>query len=481
MRFLQSVQQLSTSHSEAATIISRTEGKLDEIGGITRQTQLALHELADRFVHRENEADLRDARSIVRMTGAVEAMLQEFLAEHLSGIVIPTQRTREKSISMEAANTSGLKRKNVHHTYGQQSLLSEQDQCIADLSDPALRSGWNPDDEDIPHIEKTSKSQTKLGEVYIRTVSITYASLDEMAHATLPPSFETSPDPGHFPVTITKTDILLIPRHWSYERGATISCHHVSGPSSTLSDISFSMKTFRRAQGPSDAIPGHARHIHQHAKRRTEQSRRAKVQQSPLLMYTAFKTAFVANRLWKSKWDKSGSQFSITKPIPRNSFDGEINDAMDLVHLWLASGLDADFYKAAFPGDTAKTKEQCETIFRSSSTRSREFQRLRLEYVYSLVMETVLKSLQNEWNNGFLLDIIHQDYWDRCEALALSSSIAITVGDRFTRFATGVAGFYTQERAKLKRTIEWKSEYSGSRDNRRVPSTTTQNNHRLSK
>jgi len=60
--------------------------------------------------------------------------------------------------------------------------------------------------------------------------------------------------------------------------------------------------------------------------------------------------------LWKLKSGKAASQLSIAKPIPGNSLDDEINVALNLVYLWVRSGFNAEFHKAAFPGDMAKTK-----------------------------------------------------------------------------------------------------------------------------
>lgn len=97
---------------------------------------------------------------------------------------------RQERLSLEAEKVSPkLKRSDVLHMHGQQARLSELDQWIADLSDPSFADCWIQT-EDLHHTEKTSKSLTKLGEVYIRTISTTYGSADEMVHTSLPPSFK---------------------------------------------------------------------------------------------------------------------------------------------------------------------------------------------------------------------------------------------------------------------------------------------------
>jgi len=91
---LETIQQLSTSHSEATRIISRTEGKIQDIGGITKQTQLALHELANRFILRDNATMTQDDDIFRSLIGAFESMLSDQFSKHMSQLTLANRQTQ---------------------------------------------------------------------------------------------------------------------------------------------------------------------------------------------------------------------------------------------------------------------------------------------------------------------------------------------------------------------------------------------------
>jgi hypothetical protein len=62
------------------------------------------------------------------------------------------------------------------------------------------------------------------------------------------------------------------------------------------------------------------------------------------LLYTAFKAAFVARMVFESGRYKK-NQLASRTVVSRSPFGNEINDIIDLVRLWINSGLDADFYQ----------------------------------------------------------------------------------------------------------------------------------------
>lgn len=75
---------------------------------------------------------------------------------------------------------------------------------------------------------------------------------------------------------------------------------------------------------------------------------------SKALFNTAFKAAFVARMILESRRHQK-KRSARRALVPRDSFDDEINDIIELIHLWINSGLDADFYQYAFPDDMTQT------------------------------------------------------------------------------------------------------------------------------
>jgi len=143
---------------------------------------------------------------------------------------------------------------------------------------------------------------------------------------------------------------------------------------------------------------------------------------SQSLLFTAFQAAFIAINACKSGKIKI-KKLSLETPLPRSSFDEEINDILELVHLWLNSGLEADFYKDAFPSDTTAIKQRSESVFNAINRRTVSLERLRHEYILRLILEIMARCSGEDWLGGKDLYAIHQSHWERCQHIVLSSTL----------------------------------------------------------
>jgi hypothetical protein len=93
------------------------------------------------------------------------------------------------------------------------SSLSELDQKLAELTDTRPNDTMRGTDSGgVPEIKKTSKYKTWLGEDYMRTVIMTYSSEDGIAPAAFFSCSRLFWEPISFPITMTKTDVLLLRR-----------------------------------------------------------------------------------------------------------------------------------------------------------------------------------------------------------------------------------------------------------------------------
>lgn len=407
----QSIRQLSNSQIESTTIMSRTEGKIEELSKITKETQVAFREFAGRIADRAQENRIQD-----QYVQNIQRTLQQLFVEHISGIV-----ARPNSL------TPGVHDR-VEKLPMPSSRISELDQRLADLLNPSSTSTPREDDgKNTPEIEKASKYKTCLGEVYMRTIVMTCTSASEIANSAFPSWSSFISEPITFPITMTKTDILLLPRTWGLTRGATIRCLQFSGASTRVSDISIKIQNFRTLGGDGDLNQCETGYVDGEKSKRKSTHRDLKGKLSntlQFLLYTAFRAAFLAIKVCGSRNDKK-RQLSMKKPIPRSSFDEEINDIFELVHLWVSSGLEADFYTDAFPSDTTAVKQQCDSVFNAGNRKVGSIQRLRHEYILRLVLEMAAKCSGEDWLEGKDLHSIHQTHWERCQLLALSSTLDI--------------------------------------------------------
>ncbi|PMD29579.1 hypothetical protein L207DRAFT_642337 [Hyaloscypha variabilis F] len=398
---LESIQRLSTSHSEATRIVSRTEGRIQDIGGITNQTQLTLRELANRFILRDNATHMSQLTLADRQTQHRETNMESAPAD--SQNICSSARTSTDSEDCALVNGKCLKSR------------SPIEQRILELSG---HEQTNPADHDSnsnrPSVEKISKYATELGEVIMRTVSTMYLSMEPMDLLDLPSSFHAGlNESAHFPVTITTTEILLIPHRWAHTRGATLLCQRLSGQVMDISEMSLEMRDFKSHRASKNNRTKLRKAPLDKARMRDPQSPLTAQGRtgSSLLLYTAFRMAFLATQTQSKQQGRPHTQLISRKPISRDSFDDEINDAIDSVYLWINSGLDSDFYRQAFPGDVAETTEQCEVILRTGMQSMAGIQRVRLEYASKLVLEIVSRSNEVNPSEGLDLGLIHEKYY----------------------------------------------------------------------
>jgi len=411
----ESVQLLSTSHSELARITSRSEGKLCEIEGIGRQTQAAVHELADRFVRRESGRMIENEGTVQRLIVAFGAMLKEQLSEHQAsrgkapGVPSPLHdSSRHVPICQSNSEKDRIcPHGRVYHTYSPNGYF--------DTSDDEYSN-------DLPLTEKTSTFRNRLGKVMFRTISRCYSSVTELAGVSLPITLSSrANDPPHFPITITTTEILLIPCRWSRTRFATILCQNIISPTSNISDMSFQINELSKPSTPNQRSRPTSKSFQ--VVQGVFDMQRKGARRSSKLLYIAFRTACYGTKSQQRKHNKKPlQQLVVRDPVPRNSFDVEINDALELIQLWINSGFDSEVYRQAFPGDVAekvKIEQECQAIVRSGSQTPRDFQRLRLEYTFHVISEMIAQGERNLEHDTIHLDAIHMAYWDQIQMVAM--------------------------------------------------------------
>jgi hypothetical protein len=217
--------------------MNRTEGKIEELRKITKETQLAFHELAGRVINSVQEKRIQDNRDI-QLIGTT---IRKLFAEHISGTVANPD-------PLIIGGDGGVEKLPLLN-----NRLSGLDQRLADLFNvPSASTPRGFVDEGVPKMEKASKYKAWLGEVYMRTVAMRYTSAGQISDAAFPAWSNFISEPIKFPTTVTKTEILLLPRTWGRNKGGTITCIHISGTSSEASDISFEIRTFNSDQGAND-------------------------------------------------------------------------------------------------------------------------------------------------------------------------------------------------------------------------------------
>lgn len=390
--------------------MNRTEGKIEELRKITKETQLAFHELASRVINSVQEKRIQDNQDIQ----LIETTIRKLFAEHISGTVAsPDSLIIGGDVSVEKQPLLN-------------NRLSELDQRLADLfNTPSASTSRGFVDEAVSEMEKASKYKAWLGEVYMRTVAMRYTSAGQISDAAFPEWSSLISEPIKFPATVTRTEILLLPRTWGRNRGGTITCNRISGTSSEASDISFEIHTFNSDHGANDRNQYNSPYMNGVSSMemsRPDQLKKNISDTSQSLLFTAFRAGFIAINACKSGKIKT-KELSLETPLPRSSFDEEINDILELVHLWLSSGLEADFYKDAFPSDTTAIKQRSESVFNAVNRRTVSLERLRHEYILRLILEIMAKCSGGNWLEGKDLYAIHQNHWERCQHIVLSSTL----------------------------------------------------------
>lgn len=260
---LESVRHLSHSQYEATQITSRTEGRVDEIHGITRETHKALHALSERFVHRDSVATTWSESSVERLIKAVEKIVEQRLEDHRYNRPSSkpqetcdqrpyTDKKLQQLLRPRLDDSMALVKAQQDHTYAH---LGPR---VIEVSDSTYSNyevaSWNQ--KDCPPLSscmnKRSKYHTPMGKIFIRTHTVAYHSSHEMSSAS-PLHFpfkDTTIHPGHFPVTVTTTEVVLLPRDWHQAKGAVIKSQDVVSQFARTSDVKHEMKDFNRPPSP---------------------------------------------------------------------------------------------------------------------------------------------------------------------------------------------------------------------------------------
>jgi hypothetical protein len=114
----------------------------------------------------------------------------------------------------------------------------------------------------------------------------------------------------------------------------------------------------------------------------------------------------------------------------RNSFDHEINDAIELVYLWLHSGFNTKVFEDPSPVEEL-TISQSQILSPGYRPQRLIFiEQLRLQYTNKLVAEMVLRSSiesNRDWYRNLNLDSVHGDYWDRIMRVVMSDPQSVDV------------------------------------------------------
>jgi hypothetical protein len=236
---------------------------VDEISGITRETQKALHELAARFVHRDTVASSWSESNVERLIKAVEKIVERRLEDHK----VHPKYSRTQEICTERSHMDEkIQRLLQARNVDSMALVKRQPNYMCAALGPRVIEV--PDDvysnyevacwvqKDCPPpscVDRRSKYQTPMGKILIRTHAVTYASTHEIQTRlqSLSAGFGDSfIHPAHFPVTITTTEVVLLPQDWHHAKGAVIKSQEITSPMATVSDVHHEMKDFNRPASP---------------------------------------------------------------------------------------------------------------------------------------------------------------------------------------------------------------------------------------
>ncbi|KAF7915192.1 uncharacterized protein EAE98_011277 [Botrytis deweyae] len=414
-----SIKQLNVSNSQISEIVTCSHAKVDDIASTAKETKFILQNMADKFA-KQTEQNLESNHLIEkRFVDAVESILENSLKNHIrEGIElqssssiqsprleachhIPPSNVRLWNKSLETPSIAGQK--------------SELECILADYSG-GIQS------VECLDLERTLKYSTRIGQVLIRTVSKTYMALDEIETEDL--QFNPSPmlnaqqlsSVNEFPITITRTETLLLPESWEQARGAMIKLYEMASPSMINSSLTLQLRTFSGfgSQLSKDVAAGNILDN----KFTVSQSTGVKVVASPCLLYTAFKTIFVARKVGhgKARPRKSRKPKHSTSLL-RQSPDNEVNDVVELITLWIESGLSLESQEL-FLNTPDRTGNTHESIFRQGVQKLSIFQTLRHVYVHELVTEMHTAYDSGGCQAWHSLHRIHAKYWARFQAIA---------------------------------------------------------------
>jgi hypothetical protein len=438
---LESVQQLSTSHSEALRIISHTEE-------ITAKTQRALHELADRFVHREAAASLHDEHSATKIINALDTSLRQQLADHFARLSIAGTENTKTRFSNEGSSSFlapvPLGNQNLRSNGFQLPIILAKPKRLASsvegvqkISEPLLLDYSDLDNEmgekRPSQVETTSKYQSPLGVVVMRTGSSTYQSLLEIMEAELEGGFPTEwEETKLFPVTITTAEILLLPQNWKRDQLTSVRLRNWHFPSNERSEISVTngfRSNYHRKKAPNTARH-HKRSTGSSISTTKHSSNGIRTPPSSPIIQSAFRTAL--KHVNSESFQPNPASHALERNYHRlrNSFDHEINDAIELVYLWLHSGFNTKVFEDPSPVEEL-TISQSQILSPGYRPQRLIFiEQLRLQYTNKLVAEMVLRSSiesNRDWYRNLNLDSVHGDYWDRIMRVVMSDPQSVDV------------------------------------------------------
>ncbi|TGO51981.1 hypothetical protein BCON_0150g00130 [Botryotinia convoluta] len=425
-----SIQQLNSSNSQISAIVNYSHAKVDGIASTAKETRLILQNMADKFVNQTERSLESDHLIEKRVVDAVELILENSLKKHFRETIDLQSSSSIRSPHLEACHhmpPSNLKSWNP--SLENPSIISQKSEleCIlAELSGEIQTV-------ECPDFERTSKYSTRIGQVLVRTVSKTYITLDEIEMENI--QFNPSPmlnaqelsSVDEFPITITRTEILLLPGSWEQARGATIKLYDMASPSIINSTLTLQMRSFSdsRSQLPKYLDKRVAAVNVLDNKFTVSQPTGVKVTASPFLLYTAFRTVFVAQQVRHGKarprkYRKPRHSTSLLRQSP----DSEVNDVLELITLWIESGLSLE-YQDIFMSEPDRTGKTQESIFRQGFNRLSIIQRLRHEYVHELVMETHNAYDAGNYQTLHSLHRVHAKYGARYSAIASPAPVNI--------------------------------------------------------
>ncbi|KAF5873303.1 uncharacterized protein Bfra_008584 [Botrytis fragariae] len=425
-----SIQQLNLSNSQISAIVNYSHAKVDDIVSTAKETRLILQNMADKFVKQTERSLESDHLIEKRVVDAVELILENLLKKHFRETIDLQSSSSNRSPHLEACHhmpPSNLKSWNP--SLENPSIISQKSEleCILAKLSGEIQT------VECPDFERTSKYSTRIGQVLIRTVSKTYITLDEIEMENI--QFNPSPmlnaqelsSVDEFPITLTRTEILLLPGFWEQARGATIKLHEIVRPSTIDSSLSLHMRSFSDlgSQLPKDLNERVAAGNIFDNEFTVSQSTGVKVTASPSLLYTAFKAVFVAQgvRHGKARRRKSRKPRRSTSLL-RQSLDSEVNDVIELIALWTESKLSLE-YQEMFMNESKGTGKTQESVSQQAINRLSNIQRLRHEYVHDLVME-----IHNSYDAGscqiwYSLNPVHTKYEARYLAIASPAPVNI--------------------------------------------------------
>ncbi|KAI9644401.1 hypothetical protein NHQ30_007758 [Ciborinia camelliae] len=428
-----SLQRINSSNSQITAMVAQTHDKVDGISCVAEEMKHLLQNMAGQFMLQKDRSLTNDGQTERCIANALESILENSLKKHFQEALEYQSSFQRHSSQPEAPyDTLPNNMKSLNASTKASIIDNERSQLekiLAEFSGEIQTM-------ECPDFELTSKYSTQIGQVLMRTSSRTYLSRDDLETTLL--NFVPFPNPNaqelssddELPITVRRMEILLLPGSWKWARGATIRLHQMAGSSTNNSNLTFQMENF------SDS-----RSLPRQLKEKTVlkeivdnesiflRSNGTRLNSSPLLLYTAFKTAFVAQQMCSEQPRRRIRDVTNPISIIRQSPDTEVNDVLDLVNLWIESGLSLEFYQDIFPGELDNMEKSCKAVFQPGNIRLSGFEKLRHEYVYTLVIKMFEEYTTDQCQVRYSLHDVHANHWDRYQGMAFSALGVIVLND----------------------------------------------------